>query len=243
MLTGKYVKCNRVFERIFSDYGWKEELDPSDAAEWIGDCIDKIGVPMQYVEKVTGQDASNPTIKISNYTGVLPCDLHKVVTVREYNTMVTMRYTGDMFHLAYKDDRATSLAADSDTTYKLNNNYIFTSFEEGEVEMTYLAFPVDENGYPMIPDDTYIIEACVKYIAYMIARKKWIRGEIAKDILHDLEQDMLFAIPAAKTKAIMPSIDKMESWKNSLLRASRKINEHSGGFAYNGQQEQRYIKP
>ena len=37
--------------------------------------------------------------------------------------------------------------------YRLNNNYIFTNFEEGSVEISYTAFVTDDDGYPMVPDD------------------------------------------------------------------------------------------
>jgi len=37
--------------------------------------------------------------------------------------------------------------------YRINGNYIQTSFESGHVRMHYLALPTDKEGYPLIPDN------------------------------------------------------------------------------------------
>lgn len=37
--------------------------------------------------------------------------------------------------------------------YKIQGNYIQTSFQEGFVKLHYLTLPVDSDGYPMIPDN------------------------------------------------------------------------------------------
>ena len=240
MYAGKYTTINRVLERVYSDYGFTEQISADDAAEWIGDCLDRIGVQeIILLNRVTGESASNPTIKISNYMGALPCDLHQVISCRTYPDLVPMKKTTDVFHNSNKEDRAVNITAGLDKTYSFNNNYIKTSFEDGEVEMSYLAFPVDSNGYPMIPDNTWVVAACYSTVAYKLMRKAWIRGEISRDIKEEVEQDYYFAIPAATTKLQMPGIDRMEAWKNNANRAVNKINQHSNGFASAGQQEER----
>ena len=127
-------------------------------------------------------------------------------------------------------------------TYTVNDDYIFTGFESGCVEIAYLAFPVDDNNIPMIPDDHRIIDAIVKYIAYRILFKEGIRGKVSGDLVAKAEQDWLWAVGNARCHALMPSVDHMESIKNQWLRLIPKINEHALSFERLNVPEQIYVK-
>jgi hypothetical protein len=65
-------------------------------------------------------------------------------------------------------------AADNSATrpsyYKVSGNYIQFSFEEGFVKLHYLRRPLDNEGYPLIPDNENFKSACSWYvIAALIA--------------------------------------------------------------------------
>lgn len=241
MLSSRYVSCNMVFEKVFRDYPFKDRVDWVDGIEWLGEAIGLIGSNASFYNKVTGQDAITPTIKIEDYKGELPCDLYKVISARDYCTKTEMRYASDVFHMGKHKDRDQNFDASSDYTYQLNNNYIFCNFEEGEVELAYIAFPIDDKGYPMIPDDEKFIRACSDYVAERIAHKMYLGGEFDKNKYDLVVQDKCWSMAAAQTRSSMLSLDQMETLKNSILRTIPKINEHSNGFYYSGQQEQRYI--
>lgn len=241
-LTGKYISIERIIEKVYRDNGFPVKLDWGDMIEWAGEAIDLIGVPMAFLDKVTGQDAQNPTIKIVSYKGLLPCDLHLIIQTREYCSKTPMRYTTDSFHTTYHVGRSLDFTTNSDYTYHVNNNYIFTSFETGEVEMSYKAFPTDEKGFPKIPDNIKFIQAVATYIAERIAYRMFIRNEIDRQRYELVQSERLYYMGAAKTAGIMPSIDQMESLKNSFMRAIPKVSEGDTGFAYLGQQSERWIK-
>ena len=241
MLTSKYISCYRIFEKVHQDYGFKDKLNWITALEWIGDAIDRVGTGFALIDKVTGMDPLTPTIKIENYRGELPCDCHEVISCREYCYKIPMRYSSDTYHRNPYNDRSPDFTSNSDLTYILNNNYIFTSFDIGEVEMAYKAFPVDEKGFPLIPDDHKFIRAVTAYVAEKIAFNLWTRGELADKVYMEIKQERLWAIPAARTKADMLSLDQMETFKNSLLRTIPKTNEWNAGWLYLGQGEERKI--
>jgi len=46
-----------------------------------------------------------------------------------------------------------SSASNGAYQYKIDSGYIYTNFPTGYVEIAYKGFPIDNNGYPMIPDD------------------------------------------------------------------------------------------
>jgi len=44
------------------------------------------------------------------------------------------------------------------------NNEVLTSFDTGKIYISYLSYPVDENGHLLIPDDADVKEAIVSYL-------------------------------------------------------------------------------
>jgi hypothetical protein len=125
-----------------------------------------------------------------------------------------------------------------DITYELNDNYIFTSFKDSaNVLFSYYAFPIDSEGFPMIPDNQKFREACAAFLRYKIDYKAWRRGKLDRAVFDHAEREKDWYIGAATTAGHTPSVDEMETWKNQLGRLIPKMNEHSTFFDTNGQQE------
>jgi len=122
-------------------------------------------------------------------------------------------------------------------TYTLNNNYIFTSIKEGTVTMYYKAFPVDEKGMPYIPDNVKYIRAVAAYITWMLDKKAYRMNKIAKDIFEKSEQEWLWAVGSAKGHAHTPTMDQMESFKNMVVRLIPSMSDHASTYRYSGEQE------
>jgi hypothetical protein len=125
--------------------------------------------------------------------------------------------------------------------YKLNNNYIFTNFRNGFVEMAYRAYPVDEFGMPMVPDNIKFIKAVEWYLISRIDYKRWRTSRNAADqrVWESSSREADWYVASARSAAHMPSVDKMEAIKRMLMRSIPKINEHNQGFKNLGAQEQR----
>src|SRR3990167_2635941 len=187
-MNGKYVSIDSILERIKRDTGLLVNVDKWDVVEWLFDFIDFVGAPLGYVHKVTdgNLDLKHPSpIIIDDYRGELPCDFHLCKACKTYPDYIPMVATTDLFHLStynLQDQVVASsidydLAAQHDSTivyttysYELNSNYIFTDFQIGLVEMAYESFPTDENGYPMIPDNTRVIQGAVAFVGEKLAR-------------------------------------------------------------------------
>lgn len=128
-------------------------------------------------------------------------------------------------------------------TYKIQGDYIFTNFEEGYVEIAYKSYPIDKNGFPMIPDDEKYIAALQHYIIYKLDWKKWRSNPASpglRALVNDSEQKADWYIAAAKTKYHIPTPDKMEALKRMWLRSIPKPNEHNTGFKTLNNQERRF---
>jgi len=124
--------------------------------------------------------------------------------------------------------------------YKINNGYIYTNFETGFIEFAFKGIVTDESGFPKIPDDQRYIEAVRWSLIEHIDYKKWRIGEIPDKIYHYSEQQRDWYIASARSKANIPSIDKMESIKNMFLRSIPKVDFHDSYFKYANVPEKRY---
>lgn len=228
MLNGKYVSLESIVERVYRDTGFEIDTDWIDVAEWIGSVIDLINAPMQYIERIT-DDNDKPYIEIVDGRGELPCDLIRIIQTRTCEG-IPMRYSTDSYHFARHVDGCRDLTCSSDLTYKVNNNYIFTNFDEGKIEMAYVAFPTDERGYPMIPDDEVFKQAATAYVAERIGFRQFMRSKMQPQAYQLLKQERDWYVARATTKPLIPNRDKMESIKNQFRRIVSFENEHNGGY-------------
>lgn len=233
MITGNYVSSSTVIEKVFRDHPFVvDHLELSDALEWMGDLYGLMGVNSMLEDKMC-------QIEIEDYRGKLPSDLISIYGIRydDGGGYIPMRYNGDVFGHKLHCSNSESLQCSADVTYKLNNHYIFPNFEEGIVEISYTAFPVDEDGFPMIPDDQAVIEAMAWYIAYKIAYQRWMVEEMKEHRFQFVRQQKDWYVGKAISRGKMPSVDQAETLKNMLLRLIPNINAHASGFKNIGEQE------
>lgn len=126
--------------------------------------------------------------------------------------------------------------------YKINNNVIFTSFENGYINLAYKAYPTDDDGFLMVPDDEKLRAAIKYHLIYKIDFRRWRANPASpgmKALLNDSEQRRDFYVGAARNKAHIPTYDKMESIKNRWIGLIPRINEHMNGFTSLNKREKR----
>lgn len=206
-------------------------------------------------------------ITIEQYKGLLPDDLYemnqvRLVTVKckypyyaevtktdeDGNTIPTMQYeqvgyivdacrhskvftyATDTFHMS--DDK-THVGL----TYKIQGGYIFTSIKEGQIEISYRAILIDDEGYPMIPDNSKFTRALEAYI-----KKQWFTilfdmGKLQAPILQNTQQEYAWAVGACESEFQKMSLDKAEAFYNSWRTMIPREYQHSRAFAYNGNKQ------
>lgn len=233
-LTGKHVDVSHIIERIYRDNGFDLEIKYDEVIEWIWDVISLIGAPQAFIDKVTDGSTLMPKpIAIENYRGTLPVDLHSVTLARDYDTKMPMICRSS----TYLKDTDQQYIKESQYTYTLNDSYIFTSFEEGEVELHYQAFPTNNLGMPLIPDDIKFVLAAQAYVAERIAFRLMMQDHISERKYEKLNSERLWYIGAAQSKAQVPSIDEMEGIKNRYLRLRTHTDLHDSSFIYSAEKE------
>ena len=77
----KYTKCESVIAKIMADSDMAtSKMRITDIKEWIFEAVEKIGAPMQYIERESGVDGC-PIFKIEDYQIPIPEELHRLTAV------------------------------------------------------------------------------------------------------------------------------------------------------------------
>jgi len=120
--------------------------------------------------------------------------------------------------------------------YYVDDNMIKTSFPRGKVCLSYTAFPIDDDCYPMVPDDISFKEAMFWYVY-----KKMLLGGMPptnNGIDYGFaEQQWKYYCTQARNTANYPDIDKYESFLDQWVRLIPNINRHAEGFSALGARE------
>lgn len=145
----------------------------------------------------------------------------------KYYSLIPMRWNTNTF---YKTHHGTNLdwICNSDYTYTVNNNYIFTSFKEGKVCMAYKAIPTDEAGLPLIPDMQSVINYVTWYLSNKISFQMWMNGKISDKVYEEIKGYMQLYYMKAKNEGKMPrSMDEWQSYINQRLRFYPDVFAHN----------------
>jgi hypothetical protein len=219
MLNGNYRSMEFIVERLFrnSIIFQKSNASEYDLAEYIGEALLLIGANPQYQDNFS-------KVTISSYRGKLPCSPVEIDTVREYGSGAGLRTsTNDFAGSTNKTIGHDSYFGEHE--YKIKGQIIHVeTMKEGFIEVKFQSLVTDDNGYPMIPDDERYAKAIEAYVKYMVYRPMWEIGEIRDRVYNAAEQDWLFYVNSAKTKALMPNVDGMETIKNNMVKLIRDFN-------------------
>lgn len=194
------------------------------------DFIGIVGLPNLYLDKIEELD-------IHQFRSKLPCDLIAIRQVKDVKNNISLRATTDTFHLIH-DEKKPIMRQEG--TFKTQGNIIYTSFKEGKIAIAYRAIPVDEEGLPMIPDNSIFLKALELYI-----KKEWFTiqfdmGKIAPAVLQNVQQDYAWKVGQLNTEFTLPSVSEMEAISNMMSQLLPRTNEFRKGFKPLGNRE--YIK-
>jgi len=125
----------------------------------------------------------------------------------------------------------------SGTDYAINFDTVTASFRYGFIGLRYLAIPVDENGYPLIPDNVSFMDAMVWKCAYHLS----LRGHQFKNPqLNDFEACKAYwnqYCLQARAEAAFPDPDMMERLGRIFNTLSPNYHEYYEDFVNLGKPE------
>jgi len=102
----------------------------------------------------------------------------------------------------------------------INGQYLRFNFTDFSIAISYNRIPLDENGYPLIPDNYSYITAITMYIIYKMALRRFYAGETNSNVqLQKAEIDWNKYCSQAASQAMIPkSIDEMENFAQAWLK-------------------------
>ena len=227
-----YISIKQVLDDLL-DHPLLQDLSFERAVNYVVHFIQIVGVPNEFEEKTA-------LVNIENYRGCLPCDYYDMIQVRTYKEgeycPKVFRYASDSFHYSSKKE-PNGNSDNGDLTYKLQNNAIYTSLKEGVIEVAYHAIKVDNEGYPMIPENSSFIQALELYIKKKVFTILFDQGKINNAVLQNTQQEYAWYVGQAQRDLNMPTIDQMESISNMWTQLLQRTNEHSKGMKSLGKRE------
>lgn len=227
----RYINIRQILDNLLH-HPLLQDLSFERAINYAVDFIRIIGCPRIFNEKTV-------KLKVENYRALLPCDYHKMIQVRTCSCgkTVTFRYSTDSFHMS--EDKHCNLP---DLTYKIQGQVIFTSIKEGEIEIAYEAISVDEEGYPLIPDNSSFTRALELYIKKKCFTIQFDLGKISPQVYNNVCQEYAWAVGAAQNELIKPSVDQMQAITNSWNTLIPRAMSHATGFVADGTMERLKIQ-
>lgn len=165
-------------------------------------------------------------VEIKDYRGLIPCDAIEVIMVRakKGNGYIYMVPTSSVF---YTDE---DMATESKCTYKISGRVIYTSIKEGEVEIAYKAMPVDDDGFPLIPDNQSLIKALELYIKKEMFTILFEMGFVHQYVFNDICQEYTFYAAQAKNSLEIPNYSEMQNLMKNMSSFIIRPDEHKNGF-------------
>ena len=251
------VSSKEIIAKVYRDLKPNSSSWTSDALEWIGEALDYIGYHGIF-------DHKSKELTIANHKTEIPCDLYQLLQIEYegvglvYGTDIS-GYNADTRTTASTPSNSqvyTAAVAESNPTddpsspaftlkytknrrvsneyYLINNGYIVTSFEDGTIKLHYTAYPTDDDGFPLVPDNIYAKQALEWYIIRQMMLGGYVHPVFDWGIA---DQKWGHYCIAAQNDLAYPNLDKMETMKNMFVRMVPMLNRHSDFFIGNETQE------
>lgn len=258
MNNGRYVDKDTIIKRVHQYYGitiWGEDVN-----DFIYDGLRGIATYKHYILTTTDGDGDNADpIEVTNYKGTLPVDIEYPIHAYDQESLEPMLCIDNIYKNNYANyllDTSTTLesadgytqnaaglylnypdsTAELQKTYQLKKHHIFTNTKEQNVVLIYLAFPKDDAGNPLIPDEEDTLKAITAYVAMSVARVMYMKDQLAKHKFDEISQD--YYAYAYSTTIETPNEDEMEAIKNDLLTLLPNYDAHNDNYRYLGFRKQ-----
>jgi len=140
-----------------------------------------------------------------------------------------LSYSASTFHKSMHCDNCVNEFSNHKESYIVNCDYIKTSFPTGKICLSYTAFPIDEDCYPMVPDDISYKEAMFWYIYKQMLLGGYDKPNNKIDY-NFADQKWRYYCTQARNAANYPDIDRYESYMNQWVRLVPDINRHAAFF-------------
>ena len=267
----KYTKCESVIAKIMSDSNMSDKnIRITDMREWIFEAVEKIGAPMQYIQRESGHDGC-PVFELHDRQIPIPDDLESLTSVAysvgpdgpwiparkddmSFHKM-QRHHTGpahigplyDEANLAvneppYVTEEMPAPHPEMYHKHPTTKSQIYTSLGHANPDIVNL----DERGYPLIPDLASYQEAIYWYVMMKLNFPKFLSGSLGGRAKYNfntymyLQQQWNFYRNQAYAEAMMPNEGEMRSIKNEWTKLIPDWDADDSFFYRSGKRQMNY---
>ena len=190
------------------------------------------------------KDAQDNSLEYSDTATILHEINNRIVVIenvyfKSSNQLQPLQYGASTFHRSMHCEGCVNENTSYEDTYIVDCDYIKTSFVSGKICLSYMAFPTDEDCYPLVPDDISFSEAMFWYVYKKILLSKPNFKNNGVDY-NFAENQWKYYCTQARNAANYPDIDKYESFMNQWVRLIPDINRHDKAFEHLNTREDLY---
>ena len=147
-----YINIRELLSRVLR-HPLLQDFTFEQAIQYTLDFIGLFGFPDLYQDK-------EEVVHICDYRGKLPCDLIEINMVKDCRTDIPLRSMTAAFNPGGKYYNHLR----QEPQFKTQGRVIITSFPEGDIVISYKAIPVDEEGLPLLIDNSKYLKALELYV-------------------------------------------------------------------------------
>lgn len=255
-----YTSSKEIINKVYSSTGIQHDLSYFDMINWIYSCMELMHCPQQYIHKAVGwkQDSS---LDFENYAFKLPEDFHSLTAIiingqqarpsdsnthefldgkcctpnNNFLSETNLRGTFvDNFGNVFSNTEGIKyLPSNFYYTFTISKGVVLTNTKKGKACIAYKAFPIDEDGFPLIPDVEKYKLALEKFIIMKLDYIQWrndpdSRGK--KALYDDSSREYEWYVGAASNFMKIPNEHRMNNLKNQLLNLTPRMNKYENYF-------------
>lgn len=243
--NNNYVSTKRILEAVARDAAY-DNVSVGDALEWLWEVIEYLNIPMYYRDEFV-------YIDVEDYRGKLPINFQRLIQVRDYVNKTPLMVSKYLYFqspnknsleqvqaivneeggsVEYSTSQQSSSTRMDQYTYQIRDGWIYTERATTKLELAYKAYPIDEEGYPMVPEDAKFIRALKTFLIWKLDYLAWRRQIISEVVYRDSESNYYYAAAAAQSKANMPDLEMMESMRRQSSLLVSDPNQFLKSFKY-----------
>ncbi len=268
MLIPKLTSSREAVEQYYSTVGTQTEITDDDVRLWVAELVDLIGYPLQYIPKAIGYK-QDPDYQFDNYSVPLPCDFYKLMpsgisvngnSVRWRQNSFHYLLNGDCCDLENLNNITPQIFVDQfgnefspqasvnphlqnayqEITFDITNNKIVFNIKEGTVCMAYWSYPIDNQGYMMIPDTAKFKRAVSDYLMWKTDYILWRQNLLSNAVYQESKSMKEWSISSCSAELKIPDVEQLHVLKQGIIRLLPQWDGYSSFYRDFGTQEHRF---
>ena len=227
-----YVNIREVLSRILR-HPLLKNVTLEQVIQHTTDFIGVFGMPRLYQDK-------EEVLHIEDFRAKLPCNCIQINQIKECKTGTCLRSMTDNFMPREQHDVIIGSKLPKELSFKTQGQVLYVSFKTGDVIISYKAIPVDNEGFPLLIDNSIFLKALETYIKREAFTILFDMGKITPAVLQNTQQQYAWLAGQLQSEFTIPSQSEMESISRMWNTLVQRTSEFNNGFSSLGNKE--YLK-